>query len=292
MQHHYFSLIVCILMCSWRKSGLSEESVTWFELSHITPVIHNELYEEHNRDILEAGKSGLLYNDAIEPRPRTMDNMLYESGSDDDEDHLAAELAESKISQTMSRANHTKKVNRRDLFEEPTKDPIKERSTPFPAPLIPPQSSYPFPPTPIFMPFPPMMHPYGHMYLPVDQNHYMKVSPSFTSASHSFKSMLPHPLSVKKPGLSHASVPCIRSYTASTNGIPPHPSSRFFQSLRNAEFGKRKPTKPSRAHSKSKLKKSPSVESQAHSEPTQYTTIAEALDEHTVEVRNISVFTS
>lgn len=262
---------------SWRKSGLSEENLTWFEFSHFAPVIQNEAYKGHNRDLLEAGKSGLLQNDAIEPRPRTMDNMLYESESDQDED-LLNELAVSRSSPIRSRGEHSKNTTQQEAvhsFEEPTENG-KRKSDSTHLPLPPP--SFPFPPPPMFMPM---------MYLPVNQNHYMKMSPSFVSA-HSFQS-LPHPRSLKKPGLSHTSTPCIMSYTKPTNGIPPHPSSKFFQKICDAKLGKRKLSNPSRPRAKSRLKKSPTLESRAHSEPTHYATIpelAEFSSKHPAKVRN------
>ena len=249
-------------MHSWRKSGLSEENVNWFELSHIAPVIHNELYNEHNKERLEAGKSGLLFNDAIEPRPRTMDNMLYESESDNDE-----ELAKTKSSPSRSTTKHTAP---KENFNKPTQDSehVAADSAAFPTPPAP-LPMFPFLPAPMFISYPPMMHSYGNMFLPRDQNHRMNMSPSFTSSPTTLQSRLPHPHSLKRPGLSHTSVPCIMSCTKSTNGIPPHPSSNFFRNLRNTKFGKQRP------HKKAEMKKS---ESKACSEPTDYATIAEVLE--------------
>lgn len=255
-------------MHSWRKTGLSEENINWFELSHIAPVIHNELYKKHNRERLEAGKSGLLCNDAIEPRPRTIDNMLYESESDNDEEILK-KVGKSKASPTRSTTKHT--AHNKD-FKEPTKDGQKSvtaDSASFPAPSAP-LPMFPFLPSPMFISYPPMMHSYGNMFLHSDQNHRMKMSPSFTSSPTTFQPRLPHPHTLKRPGLSHTSVPCIMSCAKSTNGIPPHPSSKFFQNLRNAKFGKK------RRYGKPELKKS---ESQACSEPTDYATIAELMEQ-------------
>ena len=249
-------------MYSWRKSGLSEENLTWFELSHVAPVIHNELYKEHNRDILEAGKSGLLHNDAIEPRPRTIENMLYESDSDREEE-LLTQLAASKSS-----LEH--KHSAKDISEGAQLVDKKNSTEAIPLPAAP----APFP-SPVFMPIPPMMHPYGNMYLPLNHHNYMKMSSSFTSPP---GGALPHPRSVKKPGLFQTSVPCVMSLTKPTNGIPPHPSSHFFKSLRNVEITKKKLINPMRAHAKSRMKKSPTVESRACSEPTHYATIAELVD--------------
>ncbi len=55
------------------------ENETWFEMPDLAPVIQNEAYLAHDDDLLEAGKSGLLQNDTIEPRPRKIENVLYET---------------------------------------------------------------------------------------------------------------------------------------------------------------------------------------------------------------------
>ena len=262
---------------------MSEENLTWFELLHVAPVIHNELYEQHNRDLLEAGKSGLLHNDAIEPRPRTIDNMLYESESDQEEE-LLSQLAASKSSLAHK---HTQKATQLDPPQKT--QAVEEKSTEVVPPTLP-LPSFPFHPAPMFMPMSPMMHPLGKMYLPMNQHDYtMKMSPTFMSAPGSFTSTLPHPRSHKTPGLHQSSVPCIISLTKPTNGIPPHPSSHFFKSLRNAKLGKRKLGKLSRSQAKSKLKKSPTAESKAYSEPTQYATIAELTDPMTKLTEKVSI---
>ena len=212
---------------------MSQENLTWFELPHIAPVIHNEVYEEHNRDLLEAGKSGLLHNNAIEPRPRTIDNMLYQSESDEEDELVMKRASPARYEEEHPTTNA--------VVDDPDKDEKSSDIMPLPPPPPPPPPSFP---CPIFMPIPPLMpsaavHPYPYMYLPLDQNNYVKMAPSFMSV-HSFQSTLPHPRTLKKPGLSHSSVPCIVSCIKSTNGIPPHPSSKFFQNLRNVKFGKQK----------------------------------------------------
>ena len=297
LEYCYWSIsaVVSLYLCngyapaffSWRKSALSEERLTWFELACIAPVIHNEAYEEHNKDQLEAGKSGLLQNDPIEPRPRTIENMLYESGSEDEEE-IMREIATSKTSLHRARKKQSRRADTEEevshIYEDlPHRDDGK-RSTRSP---LPPPPTVPLPPPPptFYMPFPPMLpppmpvHPYHQMYLPYDKNSYMKVSPSFMSARTQQQS-LPHPHSLKQPGLSHTSIPCIRSYGKSTNGIPPHPSSNFFQNMHDGRGKKRKLSQPSRLlrAAKSKLKKSPTVASRANSEPTPYATALELMD--------------
>lgn len=69
----------------WRPSVHVTERETWFEMADLAPVIENEAYLAHNEDLLEAGRSGLLHNDPIEPHPRQMDNVLYHSDDSDEE---------------------------------------------------------------------------------------------------------------------------------------------------------------------------------------------------------------
>lgn len=238
-------------------------------------MIHNELYNEHNRDRLEAGKSGLLFNDAIEPRPHTIDNMLYESESDNDMEILN-ELAKNKASPSISTMKQPEKTVDKDDLKEHTQEDQKAATAPFPA-LPVPLPTLPFLPAPMFISYPPMMHSYGNMFLQSDQNHYMKMAPSFMNSSATFQSTLPHPHSLRKPGLSHSSVPCIMSCTKSTNGIPPHPSSKFFRNIRSAK---------QRVQRKAGSKKS---ESKACSEPTDYATIAEVLEPLTEQLAKVII---
>ena len=55
----------------------------WFEIIDVSPVAHDDAYLEQNQDELMAGKSGLLHNNAVEPRPRTMENALFDPTEED-----------------------------------------------------------------------------------------------------------------------------------------------------------------------------------------------------------------
>ena len=285
------SAFCATILCSWRKSGLSKEKLTWFELSHIAPVIHNELYVEHNQDILKARKSGLLHNDAIEPRPRTMDNLLYESGSDKETETLT-KLAASK--RYMAQRNRGKDSSSHCFEGERVADKEKKLANLAPFALQPdPLRSYPLPPATVFMPLPPMMshlpmmplppmmphppimplppmtpHSNSYMSLPLDAH--MKSASSFTSApGDPHRSSSPHPRSLTRLGQAQSSTRhCITTYTTYTSGIPPHPSSKFLQGLQDANIGNR----ISGRRTKARGRRSTSTLSQTHSEPTHYPT--------------------
>ena len=81
------------------------ENLNWFEISDLAPVIDNEAYLANNEDLLEAGKSGLLQNDTIEPRPKERENVLYQS---DDSDVMPAHqlLSRSSVKQEDERFYH------------------------------------------------------------------------------------------------------------------------------------------------------------------------------------------
>ena len=83
---------------SWRPSVHVSDNLNWFEISDLAPVIDNEAYLATNEDLLEAGRSGLLQNDTIEPLPRERENILYQS---DDSDVIPAHqlLSRSSVKQ-------------------------------------------------------------------------------------------------------------------------------------------------------------------------------------------------
>ena len=219
--------------------------------------------------MLAASKSGLLHNDPIEPHPRTIENMLYESESEHGQEtprkKPVHKSSPARTKQTGRKRTDPEEVS--PIYEAVPEDMEKDPVSSLPSP--PPPPPFPFPPFPPYMPLPPMsqpvMHPYQHIYLPYGNGQFMKVSPSFMSARSS-RTPLPHPRQLKKPGLAHASVPCIMSYTRHTNGIPPHPSSRFFQKLRGQLNNRKLPH-----FFPARMKKSPTVESRAHSEPAHNT---------------------
>ena len=242
--------------------------------------------------MLKARKSGLLHNDAIEPRPRTMDNLLYESGSDE-ETEILTKLAASK--RYMAQRNRGKDSSH-SFDGEGVADKEKKLANSEPFPLQPdPLPSYPLPLAPVFMPLPPMMshlpimslppmmphppimplpqmtpHSNSYMSLPLDAH--MKSLSSFTGApGDPHRSSSPHPLSLTRLGQPQSSRRhCITTYTTYTSGIPPHPSSKFLQGLQEANLGNR----ISGRRTKARGRKSSSAMSQARSEPTHYTTVS------------------
>ncbi len=61
---------------------MSRENDNWFAIADIAPIIHNEAYLAYHREQLEAGKHGLLPNDMINPKPRTVLNPLLQRSPD------------------------------------------------------------------------------------------------------------------------------------------------------------------------------------------------------------------
>ena len=82
--YFYSARLFVFASCSWRRNVHAIENETWFEIADLAPVIHNEAYLAHNEDYLRASKSGLLENDMIEPHPRKVDNILYQSDDESD----------------------------------------------------------------------------------------------------------------------------------------------------------------------------------------------------------------
>jgi len=72
-------------MCvRWRKDIYSEEKESWFELENIAPIVRNEAYQLQDESI-QASKSGLLPTRILDERPRTVENVLYESDEENEE---------------------------------------------------------------------------------------------------------------------------------------------------------------------------------------------------------------
>ncbi len=65
-------------MFRWRTDIHSEEKESWFELDDIAPIVRNEAYQLQDETI-QASKSGLLPTRILDERPRTVDNILYET---------------------------------------------------------------------------------------------------------------------------------------------------------------------------------------------------------------------
>ena len=213
-----------------------------------------------------------MHNDAIEPRPRSMSNLLYESGSDTETTDKHTKLAASKKYLARKCYRHSEEQG----VAEKEKRPLKSasfHSSPLP--------SYPPPPAPMYTPFhpmiphphimplpPPPIIPYPNFYFP--PHPYMTPSTSYTSMPNSQKmSSAAHPRSLKKlGGLSTSSDrPTITTYTSTVNGIPPLPSSEFLQSLRDEN------KKSDRHVNPWAIFKSRRLGSRANSERTHHTTV-------------------
>ena len=63
----------------------SAEKESWFELENIAPIVRNEAYQLQDESI-RASKSGLLPTRILDERPRTVENVLYESDEQNEED--------------------------------------------------------------------------------------------------------------------------------------------------------------------------------------------------------------
>lgn len=71
------------MVCRWRKDIYSEEEESWFVLDDIAPIVRNEAYQLQDES-LHASKSGMLPTRILDERPRTVDNILYESENEAD----------------------------------------------------------------------------------------------------------------------------------------------------------------------------------------------------------------
>ena len=252
-----------MIFSRWRQNALSEENETWFEVEDLAPVIHNEAYLATNEDLLAAGKSGLLQNDMIEPRPRTIENLLYESDPESGDSEENDSPMPHKVYGYGSMAKHQQSRQlQQHIPQSPTYESIATRdgvdAPGHPLPELPPQ-----------LPFnhhhAGMMHP---MYTPFGLK-WRDRHPS----SQSFPNPKPnlHPKGLRR-NLEQASVPCVWSYSRQANGIPPHRSSKFFQRLQRnfPKLNHQRLVHSSQTRSVSTIKQSPSMASETHSEPTPY----------------------
>ena len=238
-------------------------------------MIHNEAYEKFNKTQLEVEKSGLLSNDMLEPKPRTVKNALYQSDSEISEgEHeqgapttrrgveLKRMLGASKGAATFANPSPIyESVEREDLA---TRHPLYD-SMPHHSPLYmyPPHLAMPHPaqfPYAWNRPVPGMMAPS----LPPGSN-----MPGFTRLIGRDR------MNGLSKGLDNSSMPCVWSYgMRETKGIPPHSESNFFDSgvptaLQYPRMNRFKPIKRHNVRSSAK-KHSPTTLSQTQSEPTPY----------------------
>ena len=216
--------------------------------------------------MLEAGKSGLLHVNLIEPHSRTVENVLYESDPEQDEE----ELSSKEGADFQKRELPIKKAKNEEVspvYEILPEDNSLQLYTPYPFPM--------YMPIPVNVPSPPyasadpsaihsatqhknpcshqlnpahLMSPSAnhrqpsadhqnpsstHTYMYIENNN-KKAFPSKVNS----RRYIPHPTLLKMPALTNTSVPCIASYSKSCTGIPPHPSSKYFQKMRKYESQK------------------------------------------------------
>lgn len=230
-------------------------------MTNIAPVIPNEVYQASREDLLKASKSGLLHNNMIEPQPRTVTNVLYQSESEQSEEHSPLRTHSSglrKFEQHMQ-----PKVNSKIPFS-PTyesiasEDILGDHRYDHLAPTPPPKS------------FHPLSNSAGMVYPPDFFQGNTKHSPSFHSALSFLSPRLRH-LNGLRRGLEQSSLPCVWSYKGQTNGIPPHRTSKFFdrfQKFPNLHAWNRFQVPLTR--SITTMKRSPTAVSGAMSDPSPY----------------------
>ena len=225
-------------------------------------MIENEAYTASNEDLLAAGKSGLMQNDMIEPRPRTVENVLYESGSEQGDAENDVPVLQRPHDSRRHAFQHQRSRSPQHITASPTYESIPTVNA-IDAP------GHPLPEPPSQLPIS-----YHHMARPTGMLHpmYTPFGQMWRNHNHSFNSALsPHPfhrIGLRK-NLDQVSVPCVWSYSNQSNGIPPHRSSKFFKRLQR-NFPKLNHHRLVQTHSVSTIKQSPSTVSGAYSEPTPY----------------------
>lgn len=189
----------------------------------------------------------------IEPRPRTVENFLYESDSESEENMLQ------KVHGSMTKHQQLR------IPQSPTYESIDTGDV-----LDAPGHPLPELPSPPFN-YDHMMGPTGMMH-PIYTPFGLKWRGRHPS-SQSFQIRKPnlHPKALRR-NLEQTSVPCVWSYSRQANGIPPHRSSKFFQRLQKnfPNLNHQRLVHSSQTRSVSTIKQSPSMVSGTHSEPTPY----------------------
>ncbi len=199
----------------WRKSALSEESDNWFAYEDIAPIIHNEAYLADHRDQLEVAKRGLIPNDMINPRPRTVLNPLLQQSPDSRPTSGGDPPGARRLHPQVG------------MHGSPTYESIASGHN-----LLSEIDQVPPPPPP---PLPQMsggaleglannpQHPGERAYLPMFPNH-------------DFAGL---PVGGYRRTVEQSSLPCMWSYSGQTGGIPPHYSSRFFKPFQTSYADRR-----------------------------------------------------
>lgn len=252
---------------------------SWFEIIDVAPVIRNEAFLEQDDEDLVASKSGLLQNNAVEPYPRTMNNALYDSDSneeggeeDTDVDQYSPpspthhnnkgrvplsptyEDIDEELRRAAGKKGRPLPTPPLDLITDPTSDPwLSEPSSP----------TLSSPPPPL-----PMVYPHVAPYGPSSWGFGTDMIPHHTHSFH-----IPHPRPAPDRSLEQSALPCALSYQLHyQNGIPPHHSSNFFKKVKrtltlSSHMSHDTRMSDTNLYGHSLLKNSPSVLSRANTEP-------------------------
>ena len=187
----------------WKRSAMTDEEEGWFEMQDLAPIIYNEAFDLEMQVDKKVSShrinshAELLQVDPINPQPRSVENVLYES--------------ESEKSENGSPHSHQKQFQ---MSLSPTYESVATQGY-IPSPALPPpnkfSNSYP-----VLGPNRPFVY-----------NNKMKRGPSVLTTRSSF---YPYRYSTSSDmGPNIMSLPHI--FSAESGGIPPHPSSRFFKKL-------------------------------------------------------------
>lgn len=234
---------------------------------------------ERNRDDLAASRSGLLPVNAVEPRPRTMENALFDPTEEDrDTDKLDG----------IASRHHSPGHNKNDTFPiSPTYEDIEEelqrarrtKGRPLPNPPLD-QINDPLAESwlcasPSFSPShsvqPPPSHAMAYPHISPYALETWGLGQGTTTnhnPAHSFH--IPHPRAAPDKNLEQSALPCALSYQLNhLNGIPPHRSSNFFKGMNRtiALPSRDMQMSESNIFSRTMLKQSPSILSRAVTEP-------------------------
>lgn len=246
-----------MLSFRWRKNVLAAENDSWFELRDIAPVIANEAYFAKDGNELKASRSGLFQNNMIEPHPRTVQNMLYESDADSEDTRPGSPY---HLEQLQHYPHHAQETNHFTIHTSPTYESITS-----PEPL---DSQAKLSPQHRPLPIPPHSPYAGTMQPPMVFPHIVPYRYDWGKENHFHSSR--HPKPPMKKNLQSTSVPVAWTYKFHyKNGIPPHQSSNFFKHFR--KYGSQGKRSTSASQANLSMTPSPSIISKTHSEPMPFT---------------------
>lgn len=212
--------------------------MNWFELDNLTPIIHSEAYEGFTENQLEGSKSPLLIH---EPKPRIVNNVLYQSDSehsDDEYQHgVHASGKHAALEREADRKDRQKRMAGRPTqqtggtYSSPQYESLSEAG-PYP-PLESPISA----PVPLIMypPLPPVPYPLFMPYTwggPTDSpGIVMPAQPAMHNMPGFSRLLGRNRMNGLRRDLENSANPCVWSYgMRETKGIPPHSNSDFFHS--------------------------------------------------------------